>query len=103
MQDDRPLDPAEERLRHLACEGCAESRLLISRRSMLGVSAGLFSWAFMPKYAEAATAANDPRLLVVILRGGMDGISVVVPFGDPAYVNMRGDIHIPAASTIKLN
>lgn len=103
MHDDRPLDPAEERLRQLACEGCADSRLLISRRSMLGVTAGLFSWAFMPRSAEAASAANDPRLLVVVLRGGMDGISVVVPSGDSAYVPMRGDIHIPAASTIKLN
>jgi uncharacterized protein (DUF1501 family) len=103
MHDDRPLDPAEERLNRAACEGCAESRLLISRRAMLGVSAGLFSWAFMPRFAEAASASHDPRLLVVVLRGGMDGLSTVVPFGDPQYVKMRGDIAIPAASTIKLN
>ncbi len=103
MSDDRPLDPAETRLHRAACEGCAESRLLMSRRSMLGVTAGLFSWAFMPRYAEAASAGGDPRLLVVVLRGGMDGISTVVPFGDPHYVSMRGDIAIPAASTIRLN
>ena len=80
-------------------EGCEESRLLMSRRAMLGVTAGLFSWAFMPRFAEAAT--DDPRLLVVVLRGGMDGINVVVPFGDPHYVSMRGDIAIPTASTIR--
>ena len=62
-----------------ACEGCAESRLLMSRRAMLGVTAGLFSWAFMPRFAEAAEP-HDPRLLVVVLRGGMDGINVVVPY-----------------------
>jgi uncharacterized protein (DUF1501 family) len=33
----------------------------------------------------------------------MDGISTVVPFGDPHYVSMRGGIAIPTASTIKLN
>jgi len=101
MSDDQ-TSVAETRLRHAACEGCAESRLLLSRRSMLGVSAGLFSWAFMPRFAEAA-GATDPRLLVVVLRGGMDGISTVVPFGDPHYVSMRGDIAIPAASTIRLS
>ena len=49
----------------------------------------------MPRFAEAATPGNDPRLLVVVLRGGMDGINTVVPFGDPHYVSMRGDIAIP--------
>jgi uncharacterized protein (DUF1501 family) len=89
--------------KHLGCLGCAESQLLMSRRGVLGLTAGLFSWAFMPRFAEAAGAADDPRLLVVVLRGGMDGISTVVPFGDAHYVSMRGDIAIPAASTIRLN
>lgn len=69
---------------------------------MLGVSAGLFSWAFMPRFAEAA-GTNGPRLLMVVLRGGMDGLNTVVPFGDNHYVSMRGSIAIPAASTIRLN
>src|SRR5262245_21202282 len=103
MQDDHPLDAETEKVRQAACEGCAESRLLMSRRAMLGVSAGLFSWAFMPRFAEAASTANDPRLLVVVLRGGMDGISTVVPIGDPHYVSLRGSIAIPSRSTIKLN
>ena len=103
MSEERPLRPAEQKLTHAACEGCAESRLLMSRRAMLGVTAGLFSWAFMPRYAEAAGPEGDPRLLVVVLRGGLDGISTVVPFGDPHYVSMRGDIAIPKKSTIPLN
>lgn len=84
-------------------EGCAESRLLMSRRSMLGMSAGLFSWAFMPRFAEAASAGFDPRLVVAILRGGMDGLTAVVPFGDPSYKEARGNLAIPTASTIRLN
>jgi uncharacterized protein (DUF1501 family) len=103
MPDDPTLSAAERRLRHAACEGCAESRLLMSRRAMLGVTAGLFSWAFMPRFAEAASAGGDPRLLIVVLRGGMDGINTVVPFGDSHYVSMRGDIAIPRASTIRLD
>jgi uncharacterized protein (DUF1501 family) len=68
---------------------------------MLGVTAGLFSWAFMPRYAEAASA--DPRLLVVILRGGMDGLSTVVPHGDINYFSMRGELAMPASATTPLN
>lgn len=83
-------------------DGCEESRLLISRRHLLGVTAGFFSWAYMPKFAEAGTA-NDPRMLFVILRGGMDGVNTVVPHGDPNYYAMRGSIAIPQASMIKLD
>jgi len=83
--------------------GCSEERLLTSRRAVLGMSAGLFSWAFMPRFAEAASASDDPRLLIVVLRGGMDGINVAIPHGDKHYVSMRGNIAIPKASTIKLD
>jgi uncharacterized protein (DUF1501 family) len=92
---------SESYLRCAAHEGCTESRLLLSRRAMLGVTAGLFSWAYMPRFATAASA--DPRLLVVVLRGGTDGINMVVPHGDQHYVSMRGPIAIPKTSTIPLN
>lgn len=93
--------PADLRLRAAAAEGCDESRLLLSRRSMLGVTAGLFSWAFMPRDAEASVA--DPRLLVVVLRGGMDGLSAVVPYGDLDYVSSRGELAIPSASLNRID
>lgn len=96
-------DPAisSSNLKYAARDGCAESRLLLSRRATLGITAGLFSSAFAPSIASAAS--SDPRLLVVVLRGGMDGINVVVPHGDPAYVGMRGSIAIPRSATIRLN
>jgi len=101
VTDNPAKNATNPHLRCAAAEGCAESRLLMSRRAMLGVTAGLFSWAYMPRFAEAAS--TDPRLLVVVLRGGTDGINMVVPLGDPHYVSMRGSIAIPAASTIPLN
>lgn len=94
-------DPISTRLAAAAAEGCAESRLLLSRRAVLGITAGLFSCAFLPKAASAAT--DDPRLLVVVLRGGMDGINVVVPHGDKSYERMRGAIAIPRSATLPLN
>lgn len=94
------MDPVSSRLAEAAAQGCAESRLLLSRRSVLGITAGLFSSAYLPRSASAAT--DDPRLLVVVLRGGMDGINVVVPHGDRAYSGMRGDIAIPRSATLPL-
>ncbi|WP_421696401.1 DUF1501 domain-containing protein [Aestuariivirga sp.] len=63
--------------------GCAESQLLLSRRNMLGLSVSLFSLAFAPRIASAAGAA-DPRLLIVLLRGGVDGLNVL-PFDHASY------------------
>lgn len=85
-----------------ASTGCAESRLLLSRRSMLGLSASLFSWACMPKIASAAT--TDPRLLIVVLRGGMDGLGAVAPYGEGnIYVEGRGELFIRPDDLIKLS
>ncbi|MBE1284240.1 MAG: DUF1501 domain-containing protein [Rhodobacteraceae bacterium] len=36
-----------------------------------------------------AAAPWDTRLVVIVLRGGMDGIGVVQPYGDPDYAGLR--------------
>ena len=64
---------------------------LISRRGLLGAGVSLYAWAHMSKVASAA-GSRDPRLLVVILRGALDGLSAVPPITDPAYAELRGDI-----------
>ena len=73
-----------------AAEGCEESKLLINRRNLLGLSAGLFSWAHMPRHAEAA--GTEKRLLIVLLNGGVDGLHVAPPIDDPNYANLRGSL-----------
>lgn len=40
-------------------------------------------------------AANPKRLVVIFLRGAVDGLSVVVPHGDAAYYDARRSIAIP--------
>ncbi|WP_370399135.1 DUF1501 domain-containing protein [Sulfitobacter sp. JB4-11] len=39
-----------------------------------------------------AQAPWDMRLVVIILRGGMDGLDVVRPLGDPAFAALRPDM-----------
>jgi len=98
---DHELPPVDLRLAAAAEEGCEESRLLISRRAMLGLSAGLFAWSFMPRHAEAA--GTEPRLLVVLLRGGLDGLHVAVPTGDPNYQSLRGPLALDPATLLTLD
>ncbi len=44
-----------------------------------------------------ASAPWDTRLVVIILRGGMDGLDVVRPVGDPAYAALRPELSKGAA------
>lgn len=60
-----------------------------SRRELLLASGVLFAWAHMPRAARAE--GRDPRFLVIILRGALDGLAAVAPVGDPDWVRLRGD------------
>ncbi|MGO9246927.1 MAG: DUF1501 domain-containing protein, partial [Verrucomicrobiia bacterium] len=45
--------------------------------------------------AEPARATNGKKVLICIFqRGALDGLSMVVPFGDPHYYEARSDIAI---------
>ena len=92
---------AHQRLAGAAKEGCPESRLLLSRRAMLGITASLFSSAFLPNLAFGATE-SEARLLIVVLRGGMDGIGMVIPKLDSHYEEMRRELALPDSSTLSL-
>jgi uncharacterized protein (DUF1501 family) len=61
----------------------------VSRRQLLAGSGALFAWACVPRVARAA--GRDPRLLVIILRGAIDGLDAVAPIGDPAWHSLRGE------------
>jgi uncharacterized protein (DUF1501 family) len=59
-----------------------------SRREILLASGVLFAWTYLPKVARAE--GRDPRLLVVVLRGALDGLAAVAPVGDPNWTALRG-------------
>jgi len=67
-----------------------------SRRAMLMTGGALFAWAHMPRFARAADN-RDPRLIVIVLRGALDGLSAVGPVGDPDYAGLHGDIALSLA------
>lgn len=64
----------------------------VSRRSFLSGSAVLgCSLAASPLLTPVSFAAApwDTRLVVIILRGGMDALDVVQPYGDPGFAKAR--------------
>jgi uncharacterized protein (DUF1501 family) len=60
--------------------------MMLNRRLFLGAAGAVLA---TPGLALAA-AATDRRFVFIILRGAMDGLSAVMPVGDPAYAALRG-------------
>ncbi len=70
-----------------------------SRRSFLQrcgatLAFGALASTLPARFTYAATPGNK-RLLVVILRGALDGLAAVVPYGDPSYADARGAMALP--------
>ena len=63
----------------------------ISRRGFNAGAGAFFASAAIPRLASAA-AGRDPRLVVVVLRGALDGLSAVAPIGDPDYASLHQEL-----------
>jgi len=72
--------------------------LRLTRRAALGAG---FAAAFLGSTALAAPVSR--KLVVVIARGGMDGLSAVPPVGDPDYSALRGPIALSADEVLALD
>ena len=50
--------------------------------------------AFLVRAAEAQQAGKGKTMVVVFMRGAVDGLNAVIPFKDPAYYRLRPSIAI---------
>jgi len=66
---------------------------LTRRSALLGLSATFTTGRVSLALADAPT---DRRFVVVLLRGALDGMSAVVPYGDRDLVGLRGEL-LPAS------
>ncbi len=79
---------------------------VLSRRTLLAAlgattALGLGNSLFpSPSFASART---DKRLVVIILRGGMDGLGALAPYGDPNYHRIRGDLALNPDTLLKID
>jgi uncharacterized protein (DUF1501 family) len=64
------------------------------RRFLIGAGA-LAASAAMPQVLFARTGGSS-RLVVVILRGALDGLAAVPPYGDPDYATLHRELAIAA-------
>ena len=53
----------------------------LGRRELLLGTGAFFAWAYLPKIARAE--GRDPRLLVIVLRGALDGLAAVAAVPEP--------------------
>ena len=108
------LDCCEEfaRMRGAATGGASLGTALgrsMSRRTVMrggavaGAAALVGTTTFGEAFVETAYAAGgvaDQVLVVLSLRGAADGLSLVVPHGDPVYYQSRPRIAVPKASLL---
>ncbi len=64
---------------------------MLTRRRLLVLSAAGFAYAGGIRLA-LASAPTDNRVVVVVLRGAMDGLAAVPPYGDKDYAGQRGSL-----------
>ncbi|NKB19570.1 MAG: DUF1501 domain-containing protein [Alphaproteobacteria bacterium] len=77
---------------------------MTSRRDFLiGASATGVSCAFSAPGLALANADTGKRLVLVVLRGGMDGLAAFPPIGDPNYEALRRGLLQTMDNTIKLD
>jgi uncharacterized protein (DUF1501 family) len=70
----------------------------LSRRQFmqgLSIGTGALWLATSPLRFAYANTPKNKKLLLVILRGGMDGLAAVVPYGDKFYADARGKLAMP--------
>jgi len=69
-----------------------------TRRGFLLTAGAFTAWSFAPQFASAASG-RDPRFLMVVLRGAMDGLAVIEPAFDPDFERARAGLILGADGT----
>jgi uncharacterized protein (DUF1501 family) len=79
-----------------------DRRIFLKSSGMALVAGGLLPNVFV-KMAGAATTGGKKVVVAVFQRGAVDGLNVVVPYGESAYYAARPTIAIPRADVLDLD
>ena len=77
-----------------AAPPCPARRGFVGRSAALALVAtgALAPWARLSLANPAAAGASAQRLVLVVLRGGMDGLAAAPVIGDPGFADARGPL-----------
>jgi uncharacterized protein (DUF1501 family) len=78
------------------------SSIEVSRRTLFGGMAGM-GIAFLGRAEAAGASLAGRKLVIVICRGGMDGLAVSPPLGSPDYAALRGAIAFAPEEVLALD
>ena len=79
-----------------------DRRFFLKSSGLALVAGGLLPNVFV-KMANAATTKGRKTLVAIFQRGAVDGLNVVVPYGESAYYAARPTIAIPQNAIIDLD
>lgn len=90
---------------HAGCDEFEQASRLSRRGFMQGMAAGtgvvVAAQMFGDAMMEASFGATGGNVLVVLsFRGGIDGLGMVVPHGDPDYYRARPSLAVPKTSVL---
>ena len=69
----------------------------MQRREFLGLGALAAAGALVgTRVAFAGASARQPRFVLIILRGALDGLAAVPPYADPDYAGLRREVALRA-------
>ncbi|HLZ78166.1 MAG TPA: DUF1501 domain-containing protein [Sphingomonas sp.] len=75
----------------------------IARRRFLSFAAlGAGAILVAPRMA-LASVATEQRFVFIIQRGAADGLNIVIPYADPAYATLRGNLAIDPGKATRLD
>lgn len=75
----------------------------MDRRDFLGTMCAGGLATFGAPVVRFAHVRHEGRLVFVLLRGGFDGLAALVPYGDPAYASLRGDLAFGSEQVVTLD
>ena len=79
-----------------------DRRLFLKSSGLALVAGGLLPSVFV-KMANAATTKGKKALVAIFQRGAVDGLNVVIPYGEKAYYDARPTIAIPREAVLGLD
>jgi uncharacterized protein (DUF1501 family) len=77
-------------------------RIFLKSSGLALVAGGLLPNVFV-RMAQAGTTKGKKVLVAVFQRGAVDGLNVIVPYGENAYYDARPNIAIPQQSALDLD